>query len=967
MKTVVIVLTVLGLAITAGADELYKLTLHDHNEARQATSLGVAPLLQISDGYLILNGDATRKQLEESGLDLLLLRSSVTIDQLAIDDRRDRVNAERFPVLYEENQLRLLLIAGAEQALGVPRIDAYPIRRSIYSIQYSPPKIDLPARVAQVDGLETLINKISQDSLDSYLHRLEAFYRRLSGTDSNYAARDWIETKFLSFGYDSVWIDSFTGIQIGGGEVPCHNVIVYKEGSVYPDKQVVIGAHFDAVPECPGVDDNGSGTAGVLEIARVLYDYDLPMTVVLIAFDSEESGIIGSGYYVDQAVARGDDIVFMLNMDMIGHLPNDANANIYHGAETAYALLWDDLAQPLVGITGYLGGSIGSDHLPFQNAGFDVIFVQEYVFSNRYHLSSDSTTYINFDYMTRMVKASAATAYSVINVPPPVNMVSIGEPGDGQSQLVTWHPISTGPIDYYRVGYYPVISPSSVSLIDVPLSDTSVMVGGLVDGTKYAFFVQAFDDQGQTSYAFDELHGTPDVLPRAPYGFVALPLFDGVTLRWQQFNNELDFSHYTIIRDGLEIATTTDTEYDDYDPTLGDYLHDYLVVAVDDDGNWSDTTGVEPISARIASLEVGKYLAVNRSSIRGGIWVDEVETGVFMRQALEGFDYLYYSDSAVSAKPGLTLALNDMIDYELIILGDESGRGGVISEEPNMGGILDTLAYYMSIGGKVIVFGRFGEYNEPDTFDYLETPETYDNAFYDYFHIDYRVSTRTLLTHTDGFICDLVGAVSNMPGYPSLTWDSVATASHCDPLASYSGIPYASFVSLSTPGTEVLYTYDSGDDDPFSEGQPMAWRYIGSDYRYIFMDIPLSFMDRDNAISTLRRAVADVTNLETAIDDDANNDGLPHSFVLYQNYPNPFNPTTRISYYLQRTTDVRLTIYNILGQEVKLLVNGQQKVGQHELEWKGRNSSGRTVASGLYFYRLQTDDFEQTMKMLLLK
>jgi hypothetical protein len=93
----------------------------------------------------------------------------------------------------------------------------------------------------------------------------------------------------------------------------------------------------------------------------------------------------------------------------------------------------------------------------------------------------------------------------------------------------------------------------------------------------------------------------------------------------------------------------------------------------------------------------------------------------------------------------------------------------------------------------------------------------------------------------------------------------------------------------------------------------------------------------------------------------------PETFALSQNYPNPFNPTTNIRYNLPATVSVRLTIYNALGQEVRMLMNRQQPAGYHTVVWDGRDQYGRPAPSGIYFYRLQAGSFTATKKMLLAK
>ena len=93
----------------------------------------------------------------------------------------------------------------------------------------------------------------------------------------------------------------------------------------------------------------------------------------------------------------------------------------------------------------------------------------------------------------------------------------------------------------------------------------------------------------------------------------------------------------------------------------------------------------------------------------------------------------------------------------------------------------------------------------------------------------------------------------------------------------------------------------------------------------------------------------------------------PTGYELNQNYPNPFNPSTSIRYSLRRAAWVEITVFNMLGQEVRTLENGFQAPGVYETVWDGTDAGGRAVASGVYFYRVQTGDFTETRKMILLK
>ena len=89
--------------------------------------------------------------------------------------------------------------------------------------------------------------------------------------------------------------------------------------------------------------------------------------------------------------------------------------------------------------------------------------------------------------------------------------------------------------------------------------------------------------------------------------------------------------------------------------------------------------------------------------------------------------------------------------------------------------------------------------------------------------------------------------------------------------------------------------------------------------------------------------------------------------ILYANYPNPFNPITKISFSLPKEEDIELAIYNIKGQKVKILYSGIAEEGKHSIIWEGKDTNGKEVSSGLYFYKLKTNKKELTRKMLMLK
>ncbi|MCX6175742.1 MAG: T9SS type A sorting domain-containing protein [Ignavibacteriales bacterium] len=97
------------------------------------------------------------------------------------------------------------------------------------------------------------------------------------------------------------------------------------------------------------------------------------------------------------------------------------------------------------------------------------------------------------------------------------------------------------------------------------------------------------------------------------------------------------------------------------------------------------------------------------------------------------------------------------------------------------------------------------------------------------------------------------------------------------------------------------------------------------------------------------------------------NSKLPTEFSLLQNYPNPFNPETQISYKLSAGGFISLSVYDLLGREIKTLVSKEQPAGYYSVSWNGKNEFGNAVPSGVYMYSLKTSNFYESKKMILMK
>ena len=91
------------------------------------------------------------------------------------------------------------------------------------------------------------------------------------------------------------------------------------------------------------------------------------------------------------------------------------------------------------------------------------------------------------------------------------------------------------------------------------------------------------------------------------------------------------------------------------------------------------------------------------------------------------------------------------------------------------------------------------------------------------------------------------------------------------------------------------------------------------------------------------------------------------SYSLYQNYPNPFNPVTNFAFDLPEQGYVTLVVYDIMGREIAKIFDGDLSSGHYKINWHGKHGSGTMPESGVYFYQLTANDFQQTKKMLIIK
>ena len=132
-----------------------------------------------------------------------------------------------------------------------------------------------------------------------------------------------------------------------------------------------------------------------------------------------------------------------------------------------------------------------------------------------------------------------------------------------------------------------------------------------------------------------------------------------------------------------------------------------------------------------------------------------------------------------------------------------------------------------------------------------------------------------------------------------------------------------------------------------------------------FLEYGIQIMKNPKISYDIKIVIGELDYVQKMSDEILEN--IPSTFSLSQNYPNPFNPVTKLDYNLPFRSMLNISIYNVLGQEVKTIINREQEYGYHSITWDGIDNRGKQMSSGVYFARMNSNSFSQTKKMLLVK
>lgn len=241
---------------------------------------------------------------------------------------------------------------------------------------------------------------------------------RYSANYGNLAAEEYLKSKLSNYGIA-------TTVQYFGGSGG--NIIGVQKGIKYPNKQIIICAHFDDMPgqgPAPGADDNGSGTSAVLEAARIISKLKTDYTIVYALWDNEELGLNGSSFYAQNASAKKDSIIAVINMDMIGW---DGNNDFLAEIHTRNVSSSNKIASDMIKINDTYGiglklanvnpGIPYSDQSSFWTYNYSaILLIENYSLINGirdfhpyYHTSNDLLSLINKSFYERCTKLVLGT------------------------------------------------------------------------------------------------------------------------------------------------------------------------------------------------------------------------------------------------------------------------------------------------------------------------------------------------------------------------------------------------------------------------------------------------------------------------------------------------------------------------------------------------------------------------------
>ena len=321
----------------------------------------------------------------------------------------------------------------------------------------------------------SLVNSVSQQQLVGYVQALESLGTRstFSATDRPDfgigAARLWIFNEFLRVGNGRLQVEFDTfPLTLGGFTTQQQNVIATLRGDGRTPGAILVVAHYDSRPinpndgtsRAPGANDNGSGVAVMLEVARVLSSQSWHQDIIFIAFAAEEQGTYGSLHYVNNRLFAGPEVQLVLNNDIVGGRPGIPQAvrvfspgpdSSLPRQKARYLDFIGGLYLPTFGVM--LVDAVDregrfSDHMRFLEVGVPALRLTESAEdSTRNHTALDTSEALDYNYLRQVTQLNVAALANIIGAPARPEPPALGSLEGGEGLVLSW------PVDPAADGY----------------------------------------------------------------------------------------------------------------------------------------------------------------------------------------------------------------------------------------------------------------------------------------------------------------------------------------------------------------------------------------------------------------------------------------------------------------------------------------------------------------------------------
>jgi hypothetical protein len=197
---------------------------------------------------------------------------------------------------------------------------------------------EYPVIAEEHPEVRAMMDSVSIDSIKANIEHLCSYHNRRFDSRHIYEVQDWLTSRYMQFGVDTVMLHDFKVHKEGFPEETADNVLAVQWGTRTPEEFVICGAHYDSWNDdgtdpdtirSPGADDNASGVAGILETARILSNYTFDRTIIYGNWNAEEIGLKGSAAYAADCAEQLMDIVGYFNLDMTGYLEEGTDIHVH--------------------------------------------------------------------------------------------------------------------------------------------------------------------------------------------------------------------------------------------------------------------------------------------------------------------------------------------------------------------------------------------------------------------------------------------------------------------------------------------------------------------------------------------------------------------------------------------------------------------------------------------------------------